>query len=71
MGQQLDIKELASEFKVSTRTISRDFDRLSASLPLVKDDTSKKYYLPMSYLGKVTSRYGLNMPQIKWVNNCV
>jgi predicted DNA-binding transcriptional regulator YafY len=27
MGYQLSIKELASEFGVSTRTISRDFDR--------------------------------------------
>lgn len=29
MGYQLSIKELASEFGVSTRTISRDFDRLN------------------------------------------
>ena len=44
-GQQLDTKELAAEFKVSTRTISRDFDRFSACLPLLKDETSKKYYI--------------------------
>ena len=29
MGYQLSIKELASEFGVSTRTISRDFDRIN------------------------------------------
>lgn len=69
MGQQLSIKELASEFKVSTRTISRDFDRLSASLPLVKDDTSKKYYLPMSYLGKVTPKDIRNFAQLSGIRD--
>lgn len=56
MGQQLSISELADEFKVSTRTISRDFDRLSASLPLLKDEDSKNYYLHESYLGKITPK---------------
>lgn len=38
MGYQLNAKELAAEFAVSTRTISRDFDRLNAYLPLLQDD---------------------------------
>lgn len=41
MGYQLSIKELASEFGVSTRTISRDFDRLNTYLPLLQDKASK------------------------------
>lgn len=56
MGQQLDVKELASEFGVSTRTIMRDFDRLNTSLPLLKDDLTKKYYLDSNYLGKISSK---------------
>ena len=43
MGYQLSIKELASEFGVSTRTISRDFDRLNTYLPLLQDNETKKY----------------------------
>lgn len=56
MGQQLNIKALAIEFKVSTRTISRDFDRLSASLPLLKNEKTKCYYLDEKCLGKLTSK---------------
>lgn len=54
MGYQLNAKELASEFGVSTRTISRDFDRLNAYLPLIQDEGTKKYYLDSNYLGKIT-----------------
>ncbi|MDQ8936247.1 helix-turn-helix transcriptional regulator [Acinetobacter rudis] len=69
MGQQLSVKALADEFKVSTRTISRDFDRLSASLPLLKDDVSKKYYLPISYLGKITHKDIRNFAQLSGIRD--
>lgn len=54
MGYQLNAKELASEFGVSSRTISRDFDRLNTYLPLLQDEGTKKYYLDSNYLGKIT-----------------
>lgn len=43
MGCHLSVKELASEFGVSTRTISRDFDRLNTYLPLLQNIENKKY----------------------------
>lgn len=52
-GARLSIKELALEYSVSTRTISRDFDRMSSNLPLLQDDQSKKFYLDPAYLTKV------------------
>lgn len=52
-GARLSIKELALEYSVSTRTISRDFDRMSSNLPLLQDDQSKKFYLDPAYLTKL------------------
>ena len=49
VGYQLRATELAAEFQVSTRTIERDFDRLSSYLPLLQDE-QKRYYLNTSYL---------------------
>lgn len=68
-GQYLQIKTLAEEFKVSTRTIARDFDRLSASIPLLRDEKSKKYYLQENYLGKITVKDILNFAQISGISN--
>lgn len=51
VGYQLRATELATEFQVSTRTIERDFDRLSSYLPLLQDE-QKRYYLDTSYLGR-------------------
>ena len=56
MGYQLSIKELASEFGVSTRTISRDFDRINTYLPLLQDNENKKFYLDLNYLGKIAPK---------------
>ncbi len=68
-GEQLNTKELAAEFKVSTRTISRDFDRFSACLPLLKDEVSKKYYLDSKYLGKITQKDIVNLVQRSGINH--
>ena len=68
-GQHLQIKTLAEEFKVSTRTISRDFDRLSASIPLLRDEKSKKYYLQENYLGKITAKDIINFAQISGISD--
>ncbi|MBL8322644.1 MAG: HTH domain-containing protein, partial [Acinetobacter sp.] len=45
MGCQLSVKELAEEFSVNPRTITRDFDRLSRFLNLIEDPQSRKFYL--------------------------
>lgn len=69
MGYQLSIKELASEFGVSTRTISRDFDRLNTYLPLLQDDVNKKYYLEATYLGKISTKDIRNFAQLSGISD--
>ncbi|WP_174492163.1 helix-turn-helix transcriptional regulator [Acinetobacter sp. Marseille-Q1623] len=69
MGYQLSIKELASEFGVSARTISRDFDRLNAYLPLQRNDENKKYYLDSNYLGKITPKDIRNFAQLSGISH--
>ena len=69
MGYQLNAKELASEFAVSTRTISRDFDRLNAYLPLLQDEETKKYYLDSSYLGKITPKDIRSFAQLSGISH--
>lgn len=69
MGYQLSIKELASEFGVSTRTISRDFDRLNTYLPLLQDDETKKYYLESNYLGKIAPQDIRNFAQLSGISH--
>lgn len=69
MGYQLSIKELASEFGVSTRTISRDFDRLNTYLPLLQDIESKKYYLDLNYLGKIAPKDIRNFAQLSGISH--
>ncbi len=69
MGYQLSIKELASEFGVSTRTISRDFDRLNTYLPLLQDIESKKYYLDSNYLGKIAPKDIRNFAQLSGISH--
>lgn len=69
MGYQLSIKELASEFGVSTRTISRDFDRLNAYLPLLQDDENKKFYLDSNYLGKIAPKDIRNFAQLSGISH--
>lgn len=69
MGYQLSIKELATEFGVSTRTVSRDFDRLNAYLPLQQDDETKKYYLESNYLGKIAPKDIRNFAQLSGISH--
>ena len=69
MGYQLSIKELASEFGVSTRTISRDFDRLNTYLPLLQDNETKKYYLEANYLGKIAPKDIRNFAQLSGIGH--
>ena len=69
IGQHLDVRVLSEEFNVSTRTISRDFDRLSASIPLLKDEHNKKYYLHENYLGKVTAKDIINFAEISGIRD--
>ena len=51
-GHSLGVLDLAQEFQVSTRTIERDFDRLNSYLPLIQDQTTKKYSVDSVYLGR-------------------
>lgn len=51
-GERLDPNELAKEFNVSRRTISRDLDERFAYLPLEKSEG--KYSLDPAYLGKLS-----------------
>lgn len=69
MGQHLGVKELSEEFNVSYRTILRDFDRLSASIPLLKDEHNKKYYLHENYLGKVTAKDIIKFAEISGIRD--
>lgn len=49
-GEKLCKKQLAEEFNVHSRTISRDLDERLSFLPFVIDNST--YTLPSSYLGK-------------------
>ena len=69
VGHQLSIPVLAQEFKVSTRTIERDFDRLNAYLPLLQDKRSKKYYLDASYLGRFKLQDIQNFAQLSGISD--
>ncbi|RLL30044.1 WYL domain-containing protein [Acinetobacter cumulans] len=69
MGYQLSIKELAEEFGVSTRTISRDFDRLTTYLPLQQDVENKRYYLESNYLGKIAPKDIRNFAQLSGISH--
>ena len=69
MGYQLSIKELAFEFGVSTRTISRDFDRLNTYLPLLQDNENKKFYLDLNYLGKIAPKDIRNFAQLSGISH--
>ncbi|MCO8092494.1 helix-turn-helix transcriptional regulator [Acinetobacter pseudolwoffii] len=69
MGYQLSIKELAFEFGVSTRTISRDFDRLNTYLPLLQDNKSKRFYLDSNYLGKIAPKDIRNFAQLSGISH--
>ncbi len=69
MGYQLSIKELALEFGVSTRTISRDFDRLNTYLPLLQDNETKRYYLEVNYLGKIAPKDIRNFAQLSGIGH--
>lgn len=68
-GYRLSIQDLASEFGVSTRTISRDLDRLSIYLPLLKDKEKKSYYLEASYLGKIAPKDIRNFAQLSGISH--
>jgi len=69
MGYQLSVKEMASEFGVSTRTISRDFDRLNTYLPLLQDNENKKFYLDSNYLGKIAPKDIRNFAQLSGISD--
>ena len=69
MGYQLSIKEPASEFGVSTRTISRDFDRINTYLPLLQDNENKKFYLDLNYLGKIAPKDIRNFAQLSGISH--
>ena len=69
MGCRLSVKELALEFGVSTRTISRDFDRLSTYLPLLQDEENKQYFLNISYLGKIAPKDIQTFAQISGISH--
>ena len=69
MGYQLSIKELASVFGVSTRTISRDFDRINTYLPLLQDNENKKFYLDLNYLGKIAPKDIRNFAQLSGISH--
>ena len=69
IGYQLSIKELASEFGVSTRTISRDFDRINTYLPLLQDNENKKFYLDLNYLGKIAPKDIRNFAQLSGISH--
>ena len=53
-GEKLDPKALAEEFNVNLRAIQRDLNERFAFLPLEK--ANGVYYLPLSFLGKLSLR---------------
>ena len=66
-GYQLGVAELAHEFQVSTRTIERDFDRLNTYLPLLQDESTKKYFLDPLYLGRFKLQDIQNFAQLSGI----
>ncbi|OTG75415.1 DNA-binding transcriptional regulator [Acinetobacter sp. ANC 4169] len=69
VGHQLSVHELALEFRVSSRTIERDFDRLNSYLPLIHDTKTKKFYLDSSYLGRFKLQDIQNFAQLSGIQN--
>lgn len=65
VGHQLSIPELAQEFKVSTRTIERDFDRLNAYLPLLQDKRSKNTILMLPIWDGLNFRISRTLPSCR------
>jgi len=51
-GLSIEVKELAEEFNVSTRTIQKDLNERFSYLPLVKKNN--RYFLEEHYLGKLS-----------------
>jgi predicted DNA-binding transcriptional regulator YafY len=68
-GQKLNAKLLAQEFSVSTRTIVRDFDRLSLHLPLVHDQQSKQYYLKQHDSGRIRAQDVQSFAELSGIGN--
>ncbi|WP_425917006.1 helix-turn-helix transcriptional regulator [Acinetobacter sp. TSRC1-2] len=69
VGHQLSVKQLALEFRVSSRTIERDFDRLNSYLPLVQDPKTKNFYLESSYLGRFKLQDIQNFAQLSGIQD--
>ena len=69
MGCQLSVKELAEEFSVNPRTITRDFDRLSRFLNLIEDPQSRKFYLEPSHLGKIMPKDIQNFAKLSGISH--
>ncbi len=69
VGHQLSVHELALEFRVSSRTIERDFDRLNSYLPLIQDTKTKKFYLDSSYFGRFKLQDIQNFAQLSGIQN--
>lgn len=67
-GEYLDPNELTLDFGVSKKTIQRDIGRLSiAGLPLVIDEKSKKFYLGVNYVGKISPQDIQNFAQLSGI----
>ena len=69
MGCRLSVKELAEEFAVNPRTITRDFDRLSRFLNLMEDPQSRKFYLDVSHLGKIMPKDIKNFAKLSGISH--
>jgi predicted DNA-binding transcriptional regulator YafY len=69
VGHQLSVHELTLEFRVSSRTIERDFDRLNSYLPLIQDTKTKKFYLDSSYFGRFKLQDIQNFAQLSGIQN--
>ncbi|CAB1214347.1 helix-turn-helix transcriptional regulator [Acinetobacter bouvetii] len=69
VGHQLSVQQLALEFRVSSRTIERDFDRLNSYLPLIQDTKTKKFYLDSSYLGRFKLQDIQNFAQLSGIQD--
>ena len=69
MGCRLSVKELAEEFAVNPRTITRDFDRLSRFLNLMEDPQSRKFYLDLSHLGKIMPKDIKNFAKLSGISH--
>lgn len=69
VGYRLGVTELADEFQVSKRTIERDFDRLNSYLPLIQDESTKKYSLDPVYLGRFQLQDIQNFAQLSGISD--